>query len=273
MHIYLRESPRALLLVTTPEDERLGSPSRGLIFKASENKSSGQVIVEFLPKSEIDLGDVARLTNRSVHGCLGLLNVANGKSVISFFLSRLRDAYKTFLDIFVAIITSVTFLGNVRPSNNVAENVSRIQEVQFFCINNSAYDDLSALSDALASPSFFDGMEGNRDPYASTASIQSGTPILEHPCDPLTKILGNGTFYYATRSQWDISTRLSARMNRPTHDLAQFDERFIWNEYISRPLLSFREKLDDAEMEEIDRCQFIVSHVTMDCDPLLLIPF
>lgn len=81
MHLYLRESPRALLLVTTPEDERLGSPSRGLIFRASEKKTSGQAIVEFLPKGEIDLDSVVRLTNRSVHGCLGLLNVANGKPI------------------------------------------------------------------------------------------------------------------------------------------------------------------------------------------------
>lgn len=166
----------------------------------------------------------------------------------------------TCLDIFVAIITNITFLGNVRPTNNPAENVSRIQEVQFFCINNSAYDDLSSLSDALASPSFFDGIEGNRDPYASAASMQSVT-VLEHPCEPLTKILGNGTFYYATRTRWDISTRLSARMHRPTHDLAQFDERFIWNHYIAQPLLSFREQLGDIEMEELDSCQFLVSFV------------
>jgi len=81
MHLYLREVPRTLILITTPEDEKLGSPSRGLVFKASENKTSGQVIVEFLPKAEIDLDGVVRLTNRSVHGCLGLLNVANGKPV------------------------------------------------------------------------------------------------------------------------------------------------------------------------------------------------
>jgi hypothetical protein len=85
MHLYLRETPRALLLVTTPEDERLGSPSRGLVFQASEKRTSGQAIVEFLPKAEIDLDGVVRLTNRSVHGCLGLLNVANGRPVTVFF--------------------------------------------------------------------------------------------------------------------------------------------------------------------------------------------
>lgn len=80
MHLYLKEEPRALILVTTPEDERQGSPARGLVFKPSDSKSSSQVIAEFLPKSEIDLTAVVRLTNRSVHGCLGLLNVGNGET-------------------------------------------------------------------------------------------------------------------------------------------------------------------------------------------------
>lgn len=42
-------------------------------------------------------------------------------------------------------------------------------------------------------------------------------------------------------------------------DLGAFDERFVWNEYIVRSLLDFRERLDAQEREEIDRCQFIVS--------------
>lgn len=79
MHLYLKEEPRALILVTTPEDERLGSPPRGLVFKASDKNNSAQVIVEFLPKAEIDLTAVVRLTNRSVHGCLGLLNIGSGR--------------------------------------------------------------------------------------------------------------------------------------------------------------------------------------------------
>jgi synaptojanin len=79
MHLYLREEPRALLLVTTTDDERLGTPPRALIFRATENQPSSQAVVEFLPKSEVDLNGVVRLTNRSVYGCLGIINVGNGE--------------------------------------------------------------------------------------------------------------------------------------------------------------------------------------------------
>ena len=43
------------------------------------------------------------------------------------------------------------------------------------------------------------------------------------------------------------------------HDISSFDERFIWNEYIVRSLLDFRDRLDPQERDDLDRCQFIVS--------------
>lgn len=62
-----------------------------------------------------------------------------------------------------------------------------------------------------------------------------------------------------------MSTRLSARLAARTdagglrnRDLGEFDERFVWNEYIVRSLLDFRERLDILEREDLDRCQFIV---------------
>ena len=79
---------------------------------------------------------------------------------------------------------------------------------------------------------------------------------------PLTKILSSGSFYYAVESQWDLSSRLPIRLARdPTYskETLTFDERFVWNEYIIRSLLDFRERLELQEREDLDRCQFIVS--------------
>ena len=79
---------------------------------------------------------------------------------------------------------------------------------------------------------------------------------------PLTKILSSGSFYYALEPQWDLSSRLSARLSRDKSlhtDLGTFDERFVWNEFIIRSLLNFRESLEPDEREDLDICQFIVS--------------
>ena len=79
MYLYLSESPtRTLYLVTSPEEEFQGRPSRALVFRAADDRPS-QAIVEFLPKSEVDLSNVIKLSNRIVKGCLGLVSIAGGK--------------------------------------------------------------------------------------------------------------------------------------------------------------------------------------------------
>lgn len=113
---------------------------------------------------------------------------------------------------------------------------------------------------------------GGADPYnnyqnpnhPNTNTTQPA--VFEHPCLPLTKILSSGSFYYALEPHWDLSTRLGARLGVGStegglgskKDIGVFDERFVWNEYIVRSLLDFRERLDSHERGDLDRCQFIV---------------
>ena len=102
-----------------------------------------------------------------------------------------------------------------------------------------------------------DGVDSSTNYAQPVASPQ----VFEHPCLPLTKILSSGSFYYALDSPWDLSSRLAVRLSKDpksARDLGTFDERFVWNEYIVRSLLDFREHLDVNEREDLDNCQFIV---------------
>ena len=162
-------------------------------------------------------------------------------------------------DVFVAVITSATEVGNTRPSANTPESVARIHEVRFYSLTSSTWDD-AANSEPTWNYSDTD-IISLRDNYTQGP----GAGVLEHPCLPLTKILSSGSFYFALEPQWDLSTRFSERLPSPggvervrAHDIANFDERFIWNEYIVRSLLDFRDRLDPQEREDLDRCQLIV---------------
>lgn len=233
MYLYLASNPRVLYLATSHHDEKLGRPDRVLVFRAGENPS--QAVVEFLPASQVDLTSLVRLTNRVVKGCLGLISVEN--------------------DIFLALVTSATEVGNTRPPAPSPESVVKIHEVSFYSLTSSAWDDISASSEMLLGSESADTAL-YRDGYSP-----SGTPLFEHPCMPLTKILSSGSFYYALEPQRDLSSRLSVRLSRDrssSHDPSVFDERFVWNEYIIRSLLDFRERLDPLEREDLDRCQFII---------------
>ena len=80
MHLHLNEDShgsRSIVLSTRIEDERNGCPSRALVFRALDTNHT-QVMVEFLPKSEVDLSTAVLLTTRRAKGCLGLISIANG---------------------------------------------------------------------------------------------------------------------------------------------------------------------------------------------------
>ncbi|OSD04401.1 DNase I-like protein [Trametes coccinea BRFM310] len=235
MYLYLSENPRTLYLVTSSQEERRGCPARALVFRAAQDSSS-QAVVEFLPKEEVDLENAVRLTSRIVKGCLGLISVAG--------------------DMFLAVITSATEVGNTRPSSPTPEFVCQIHDVAFYCLTSPLWDDLSLNPDSLSNPSLVDQNDMFTRDYNGSGSA---TPAPEHPCQPLRKLISAGTFYYASDPQWDISSRLQRRLARTEPwDLSTFDDRFVWNEYIVKSLLDFRERLDPQERADLDKCQFII---------------
>lgn len=143
----------------------------------------------------------------------------------------------------------------MRPSAKSPETVARIHDVAFFSLTSSTWDTMSTVGDPVGA--------GVTSPDEYGGFVQSNAqPIYEHPCAPLMKILSSGTFYYALSSTWDISSRLSRRIARGKEyggSTLVYDDRFLWNEYIVRSLLDFRENLDPDERREMDLCQFIVS--------------
>lgn len=201
-------------------------------------------MVEFLPKDEVDLSNTVRLTNRVIKGCLGLILIDSGACLAPVFGNSADGS----ADIFLALVTSTTEIGNTRPSAAFPESVARIHEVCFYSLTSSAWDD-----------SFGSGGDVSSSPEYPESASSSAAQLFEHPCMPLTKIMSSGSFYYALDSQWDLSSRLSHRLTKEAGDTAVFDERFVWNDYIVRSLLDFRERLSPHERDELDQYHFIAS--------------
>ena len=94
MHLYLRENPRTIYLVTSSQEEINGRPKRALVFRAAEDNPY-QAVVELLQKDQVNLSNTVRLTSRVVKGCLGLICVADGAledfSALHFLAPDIRD--------------------------------------------------------------------------------------------------------------------------------------------------------------------------------------
>lgn len=254
MHLYLKDDhrQRTIILCTSPEDESTGTPSRALVFRTMEGDTS-KVMVEFLPRKELDLSIAVRLTTRKIKGCLGLINIGDGELAVISLFSLECSEYTA--ETFIAVVLSSMDIGNMRPSAVAPESAARIHDVGFFSLNSSTWDTMSTAGDPMS--------VGATSPEDYSGYVQSNAQqVYEHPCAPLMKILSSGTFYYALSPTWDISSRLSRRVTRGKEygsDALVYDDRFLWNEYIIRNLLDFREKLDPEEKREMDLCQFIVS--------------
>ena len=65
MHLYLREAPRTIYLVTSSQEEAAGRPPRVLVVRTAENDPS-RAVVELLHKDDVELSAVVRLTGRVV---------------------------------------------------------------------------------------------------------------------------------------------------------------------------------------------------------------
>ncbi|KAH6709016.1 SacI homology domain-containing protein [Leptodontidium sp. 2 PMI_412] len=240
IRVLLREYPhRSIALVT---------PSHALIFRHSPTtndaiangslvsvQSTGRAsidganaprcMVEFADVASVDLAEYRTLSPLPIHGTLGLITINN--------------------DVFLCVVTGATKVASVRPG----ETVEKIFGVEFYCLNNSDYD--NTFGEHL-------------DPYAADGqdygqNISRRDP-LEHPCVELQKLLGNGSFYYST--DFDVTNRLQDRStDASTFDIDNLDDSFLWNSYMISPLIKFRSRLLPQERAALDSSRILTSAI------------
>jgi hypothetical protein len=138
-----------------------------------DGQATPRCIVEFADLHTIDLSDYRTLSPVPVHGTLGLITISN--------------------DVFICVVTGASKVASVRPG----ETVERIYAVEFYCLNNSEYDNIRT---------------DDIDPYGEGPygqNISRREPLAEHPCADLQKLLSNGSFYFST--DFDLTNRLQDR--------------------------------------------------------------
>ena len=255
MHVYLQDAPRVVALVSDDLEaahnglssetassatailiSTQASPAAALSGSTAANApSTAKAVVEVVKEQEIEALTLQRLTWKPIHGCLGLINVGQ--------------------DLFVAVVTAAQQVGAIRPG----EVVMRITAVSFYCVNRSTWDD-TLISEAPGSqPETHDSYGPGHEGAVTQPSV------YEHPCTSLKKLLSTGTFYFAQGGTFDLSTRIDKRLadvskrgSASGHDISRYDGRFVWNNYMIEPLISFRERLEQADRARIDAGCFLL---------------
>ena len=233
LRILVRETPhRSLALVT---DTHLLVFRHNVLPQSTGHTTQPQTprcMVDFSTRSTLGLEDYKPLRPLPVHGTLGVVNI--GK------------------DIFLCVVTAASHVAQLRPR----ENIQKISSVHFYGINTAEFDQTSH-----AQPHPHDDYDDlSRRPHESPLGLDYDEPVLEHPCSALQKVLGDGTFYYST--DFDLTNNLQIRSSKESaFEVESFDEAFLWNSYMVRPLIEFRSRLRAADKEALDRSRILTSAI------------
>ncbi|KAJ9095489.1 hypothetical protein QFC20_006632 [Naganishia adeliensis] len=257
--LYLRPYPRALYLV---------SSTTALVLQQPElNDKDDKAEIELLALDDVDLTRLVRINKAPcVTGVLGLLSIPVAGTN----------------EIFLLVSTAAIVLPPLLPGTTLT--ASKLLAVEFHCLTSGIWDDASvvplSVRNETDSPAF-DDLEFNQfgsypqqqssaatrarsQVYSNTTSPASSAG-LAHPCDGMKRYLETGTFYFATTGNWNISKSLASwdwaaikRGDSTTSVLDDYDDSFVWNSNILRPLLNFRSHLSPSWRDLLDSERMLV---------------
>ncbi|KAJ5732828.1 hypothetical protein N7493_004309 [Penicillium malachiteum] len=184
----------------------------------ARSSSTARCQVEFLDVASADLKAYRPLG--AGHGTLGLVTLNE--------------------DLFVCVVTTSSQAATVRPG----ESVSRIDSVDFYCLNHAEYEY---------------GLEyesGAQFASEDRMGQDSRDAVTEHPFLALKKLLGDGSFYYSL--DFNLTDRLQDRSDKSAaFDIDSLDQDMLWNSYMINPLLLFRSHLPPADKVKLDASQLL----------------
>lgn len=166
-------------------------------------------------------------------------------------------------------------------STSPPEPVSKLLSVSYHSLTSSTWD----ADPTLASQDDFESDSAAIRSFQYYDQASQATALFPHPLAGMKKILEAGSFFFADRGSWDLSSRLEERLRRGGQGDAgvsleetgeqAFDEdkRFVWNQYILEGLRDFRDKLEEEDRDELDDWGVIVrslplaTHVDLSAEP------
>jgi hypothetical protein len=182
-------------------------------------------------------------------------------------------------EIFLLLCTASTALPPILPTSSLRP--AKILAVEFHSLTSSFWDPPSLVPNDFTSYPFetdLDDPYGPHGAYAPTSSTstqsQAALQGLEHPCNGMKKYMESGGFFFAEDGTWDISSRMGesnwvqAGKRAQQSPLETYDERFVWNETLLKPLLDFRLGLAPPVRAVLDEQNLLIPIIQGFCGSL-----
>ncbi|PWY77149.1 SacI domain and endonuclease/exonuclease/phosphatase family protein [Aspergillus sclerotioniger CBS 115572] len=236
LRIYTRNYPNRTIALATAEYVLIfrSGLAEAEINAQHHSKATPRCLVDFAPLSSVDLKGYRVLGDG--YGTLGLVTLGE--------------------DVFLCVITGSSRAATIKPG----ETISRINSVDFFCLNHSKYEERLDYE----SESSFAAEDFDHDFSFESRELNSDLPFLA-----LKKLLSDGSFYYSL--DFNLTDRLQDRSDEPgAFDIESLDEDMLWNSYMIKPLLLFRNHLSLPEIQRLDSSQILTCVIRGFCGTLTI---
>lgn len=147
-------------------------------------------------------------------------------------------------NIFLCIIT-----GRIEvASPTTGQRINRIYDVEFHCLTSGTWDFIELNSNGYP-------ITGEDDNIPGAYS----THLEQNPCYELRKILTDGSFYYST--DFDLTSTLQGRGVETSQRLSldRFHMDYMWNAFMMKEIIHFRNNLDDEPKQALDENRFLTT--------------
>lgn len=246
MRLYLNENPRTFVLVesefsliirhpnpTYKQHDHHAKHAHHLHIhdKINESRSTAKklptdnkIIVEYVRTSLLSLQPFKDITprknNRLLHGFFGFLNV-KGYILLGFITKSTKVASPT-----------------------LNESIRRINDVEFYCLNNDYFDSWINETDEYPSQGLHDEADGS---------------LAGYPAASVKKLISLSHFYFS--KEFNITSTVQERGFLQSKHYGDSDDpyfkRFAWNTYMISDLIELRDVLNPFERDQFDKSGFL----------------
>ncbi|KAJ1657520.1 Inositol-1,4,5-trisphosphate 5-phosphatase 1 [Dispira simplex] len=239
--VYVRDSPRAIALCPTRSAGSVAAregeaPPEVIVLSLCQDRTRADSTrrsfsswdartvhcsVQLSPSSV--LRDFSIVDGDPVYGCIGVLYHED--------------------DVFVALIAEYDFVCQVLPR----EPAYCLRRTVFLSLTTSRYDDWLFYSSAVGD--YDEGVPGG-----SAAMGRHGP----HPCAALNQYLANASFFFSPT--YDLTRNLQSHFtdSSPFHSEYPYDPKYLWNKFMLKPLLRFRQSLEPVHRRFLDDTALLV---------------
>ena len=234
IRVFIGKSPRSVVLSYKNYNLSFKRYTASAAHRAQQYGRPPTVIIKTITNEELqEDGKYYELTYGLFSGLLGIITAHNS--------------------VYIAVVSGVQNVGFPRwtlSNSHVipSENIYKVLDVDFYSLDTNVYDSW----------------------YVDRSEQAYDRLVHEHPCGPLKKLLGDGSFFFSKDFDMSNNVKNHGLVHNLEYTIDNQDTGFIWNSALTHEIISWRNRLPGDERFAFDSSLFLTFLIRGFCKTILI---